>query len=63
MRMIHFNDPQNVEKNYDWLWDVKARYMELRDMGQYCDRCTGTSSTVWVTIKRRLLAFIQKKRL
>ena len=26
MRMIHFTDPQNAEKNYDWLRDVKENH-------------------------------------
>lgn len=54
MRMVHFIDPQGVEKNHDW-------HSEIGENNDWC--LSETSNTVWAKIKRWLLAFVRRERL
>lgn len=60
MRMIHFIDPQSMEKNYDWHREVKESWELLR----YTEKqSVSVSNAVWGRFKRRLLVFIRRERL
>ena len=54
MRRIHFIDPQGVDKNHEW-------HHEIGEKDAWCLK--EISNTVWVKIKRRLLAIIRRERL
>ena len=67
MRMIHFVDPQGMDKNPDRPVEIKENYemrlMDLQSAAREDAHLNDESNTVWGRFKRWLLVFIHRKRL
>lgn len=67
MRMIHFIDPQGMDKNPDRSAEIKENYemrlMDLPSAARDGARLSDGSNTVWGRFKRWLLVFVHRKRL